>query len=565
LDVPELATLEGGAELFDVAGNMSLLANIAVRDVHEGTVDVEGTFDMADETYAAQMFFDSLVVNHYVALEDTAVFSGKASVQGEGLDFFSPHTVVQAVASLSDSRFGKIDLDNIQTDVTLKGQQLLANVLCDNSQLQVQLKLDTELQKHLIDGSLDMDVPLVDIQGMGFSEERMQASSRGTVTFSYDWGEIFSINSHIDELSLLVRKDSVHAENMDLYAAAQKDTTVASFKTGDLVFDFFTPNNVFQLLPRLEELGEVAGQQFKDRNVNLDVLKTYFPDVSLHAAAGYENPLADLLNVYGIRFREFLTDIEMTPEDGVMSNGHVYSFVMDDVMVDTAFFTIMQDTTQLDYRVGVQCHEQPQLPAFRAYLEGFLMADKADAHLTYFDKKDRKGIDLGVKADAADSCVNFSLYPQKPVLAFREFSLNGDNYITTRPQKPIQADVRLKSLTDSCYMAVYADENEWGKQIANLVIDDLNLKELLTIVPVPNLPSMAGVLNLDAYYIDQEENFLVEGSLDANSFVYEGLNVGDFDSQFTYAPQSETVHVIDANLAYNGNDIVFLEGVYDAT
>ncbi|MBO5964481.1 MAG: hypothetical protein J6P96_01065, partial [Bacteroidaceae bacterium] len=175
LDVPELATLEGGAELFDVAGNMSLLANIGVRDVHEGTVDVEGTFDMADETYAAQMFFDSLVVNHYVALEDTAVFSGKASVQGEGLDFFSPHTVVQAVASLSDSRFGKIDLDNIQTDVTLKGQQLLANVLCDNSQLQVQLKLDTELQKHLIDGSLDLDVPLVDIQGMGFSEERMQA------------------------------------------------------------------------------------------------------------------------------------------------------------------------------------------------------------------------------------------------------------------------------------------------------------------------------------------------------------------------------------------------------
>ena len=564
LDVPELATLEGEAELFDVSGDMSLQANVGVRDVHDAAVDVEGSFAMATETYAAKMAFDSLMLNHYVVLEDTAVFSGEVSVQGEGLDFFSPHTVLQAVASLSDSHFGKIDLNNIQADVALRGRKLLANVLCDNSQLQAQLKLDTELQKHLIDGSLDIDVPLVDIQSMGFSEERMQASSQGAVMFSYDWDEHFSVDSHIDVLSLQVRKDSVRAENIDLYAVAQEDTTAVTFKTGDLSLDFFTPNNVFQLLPKLEELGEVAGQQFKDRNVNLDVLKTYLPDVSLHAASGYENPLADLLNVYGIRFREFLTDVNVTSDNGIMSNGHVYALVMDDVMVDTAFFTIMQDTTQLDYRVGVQCHEQPQLPAFRAYLEGFLMADKADAHLTYFDKKNRKGIDFGVKADAADSCVNFSLYPQKPVFAFREFGLNDDNYIILRPQRPLQADVRLKSLTDSCYMSVYADENEWGRQIANLVIDNLNLKELLTIVPVPNLPAMGGMLNLDAYYIDQEENFLVEGSLDANSFVYEGQNVGDFDSKFTYAPQSETVHVIDANLAYNGNDIVFLEGIYDA-
>ena len=212
----------------------------------------------------------------------------------------------------------------------------------------------------------------------------------------------------------------------------------------------------------------------------------------------------------------------------------------------------------------MQCGDQPMLPAFRAYLDGYLRANEVDAHLTYFDKKDQKGIDLGVKGLANDSCVNFSLYPQKPILAFREFSINSDNYITTRPNRPIMADVRLTCLSDSSYLAVYADESDIGKQIANVIGNDLNIGELLKVVPVPGLPTMDGMLNFDATYIDQGDNFLVEGVMNAENFAYDGMMMGDLGSRFTYMPQGDTRHVIDATVAYNDRDVLQLDGTYNA-
>ncbi len=563
-EVPDLFTVEGDAQLFDLTSDLSLQACVKAFDTHGALVDVDGSFAMGTETYAAQVLIDSLVVNHYVALSDTALFTGDVAVQGTGLDFFMPSTKLQATANLRNSRFGQVNLDNIMAEATMEGSLVQCEVSGDNDQIHARMLLDTELKKHLVSGKLDLDVPFVDVQAMGYSEERLQASTSGAVSFSYDWKDFFKVNSHIDALSLIIKKDSVYTDSFDLYAEARKDTTVAALRTGDCYLSFFTPCNLSQLLPQLEVFEKAAVQQFKDHDVNLNVLKNYLPEVSLYAEAGRENPFSDILDVYGIHFRELVADVDITPEQGVMGKAHLYAFDKDGVMVDTAFIDIAQDTTQLDYLIGIQCHEQPQLPAFRASLEGFLMADKADAHLTYFDRYNRKGIDLGVKAAATDSCVNYSLYPQKPVLAFREFGLNDDNYIVTRPNRPVQADVRLKSLSDSCYVAVYADENEQLMQIANVVVNDLNIKELMTIVPVPDMPSMGGILNLDAYYIDQEENFLLEGTLDANRFVYEGATVGDFDSWFSYAPRGETVHAIDANLAFNGSEFLALDGIYDA-
>ena len=74
---------------------------------------MDGSFAMGTETYVAQVLIDSLVVNHYVALSDTALFTGDVAVQGTGLDFFMPSTKLQATANLRNSRFGQVNLDKL--------------------------------------------------------------------------------------------------------------------------------------------------------------------------------------------------------------------------------------------------------------------------------------------------------------------------------------------------------------------------------------------------------------------------------------------------------------------
>ena len=565
INVPGLVEADAKAQLSDILADMSLQAALRAKDAHGARLEADARLSMGTESYAADLSFDNLVVNNYVPMSDHAAFSGQATAKGMGFDFFSPRASVEASADLYESHYGKIDLSNASAAVTLKGRQLACDVACDNEQLQTSFMLDAELRKNLVSGNLDIRLPFIDAQSMGFSDSRLEASTSGTVKFAYNWKNLFRVDSHIDALELHIDKDSLRTDVFDLYAEAKKDSTAATFQTGDCYLSFATPTNMFHLLPKIERLQSETVKQFKRREVNLDHLKRFLPVVSLHASVGKRNPLADILKIYGITFDDFHADVETSPAEGIVSNGHVYSFSKDGVMLDTAFFDITQDSTQLDYNVGMRCHQQPSLPAFKANLTGYLMANKADAHLTYFDKRDRKGIDLGVRMHANDTCVTYKLYPEKPIIAFKEFELNEDNYVVTYPHRPIFADVQLRSPSDSCAISLYADENEYGRQIANVSVNNLNLKQLLTIVPVPGLPSMAGLLNVDANYIEQEDNFMVEGSAGVMDYVYDGTRVGDVGSQFTYTPQGESVHDVDAQLALNGIDVLALEGQYDAS
>ena len=562
--IPGMATLDGEAMLGDVVDDLSLQAKVAAHDTHGGSALLDGSYHMANEAYKANVTLKNLVLNHYVPMDERTFLSGTASAHGHGFDFLGRGTALSAKAHLSQAGMGNIDLSNIDAEATLQGQQLQLAITADNDQVQTALTLDGTLKQQLVEGLLNLDLPFLNAQSMGFSDERLQASAKGTAQFSYNLDKLFRVDSHIDALTLLMGNDSIEADAFHLFAEAQKDTTAATLRTGDLSLDFFTPNNVFNLMPQVEKLGEEAMKQFKHRDVDLNALKSYLPILSLHAQAGQQNPVSAILKTYGISFRHFDTDVNTSPSEGLSGKGHLYAFKTDSIEVDTTFFRITQDSLQLDYHVGVRCHEQALIPAFRANLDGYLMADQADVHLTYFDKKGKKGIDLGLKALASDSCVNINLYPQKPVLAYREFALNSDNYIITRPEQPITADVRLTSTTDSCYIALFADESDLGNQIANIVVNDLNLKELLSVVPVPGLPNMGGMLNLDAYYIDQGENFLVEGNTTIKRFLYEGQKVGDLAAQFTYTPQGESLHTIDASLSYNDTPIAQVDGSYDA-
>lgn len=564
LKVPGKAVVDGKATLWDVAKDLSLQTKLKAKDAYGASIDLDGGYVMRSDAYRADMSFSNLVVNNYVALDDQTVLSGNAKVNGRGFDFLSPSTTLDATASLSNAYMGKMNLSNVNADATLKGSQLQLALTADNEQVQTDLTFDGTLRRNLIEGVLDLNLPYVDVQSMGFSEDVLTASANGTMQFSYNMDKLFHVDSHVEVLHLKMGRDSIYTDAFSLFAEARKDTTSATLRTGDLDFTFFSPHNLFDLMPKVEKLQKEAVRQFKAREVDLDMLKSYLPDLTLHVTAQKENPLADLLKLYGIRFGELSADIQSSPLDGLRGNGHVYAFRKDSVRVDTAFFELAQDSAKFDYHVGMQCSDQPLMPAFRAYLDGYLKANEVDAHLTYFDKKDRKGIDLGVRGLANDSCVNFSLYPKTPTIAYREFSLNSDNYITTRPNRPILADVRLTSLSDSSYVALYADESDIGKQIANVIANDLNIGELLKVVPVPGMPAMGGMLHVDATYIDQGENFMVEGTMNVEHFAYEGMTMGNIASQFTYMPQGETRHVIDATVAYNERNVLSLDGTYDA-
>ncbi len=564
LKVPEKLLADGSVTLWNVADDLSLKTCLKAKDAYGATIDMEGGYVMTSDAYRVNGTFSNLDVTRYVSLEEPCVVTGKVDANGRGFDVFLPSTTLDATASISNGNYGKVDLSNIDVEATLKAQQLLLDMVAENDQLQTSFHFDGTVKKNLLAGALNLDLPFADVQRMGFSDDILLVSTNGTMDFSYNLDKIIKVDSRITSLHLNLGGDSIISNEFHLVAEALKDTTFATLRTGDLNVAFFTPNNLFDLTSQWMRFQKETVTRFKQRDVDIDELRAFLPTFSLHATGGRDNPLLSVLKTYGIRFDEFSADMESSSVRGLVGYGHVYGFRKDSLQVDTAFFEVEQDSSRLEYYAGVQCKDQPLLPAFRAYLDGYVTANEVDAHLTYFDKQNRQGIDLGVKGLANDTCVNYSLYPQQPIVGFRKFSINPDNYIVSQPNRPIMADVRLTGLTDSCYVAVYADESAVGKQIANVIVNDLKLSELLDVLPIPGLPKMDGLVHLDATYIDKGENFLVEGEVDAMNFSYGGEPMGNLSSAFTYMPKGDTEHDINAELAFNDRKILQVEGQYNA-
>ena len=65
---------------------------------------------------------------------------------------------------------------------------------------------------------------------------------------------------------------------------------------------------------------------------------------------------------------------------------------------------------------------------FEATLRNRLTDNGLEAALEFVDAKGIKGVDLGFKAETSDSMLMVRMEPLEPILAYRHFKVNSDNY-----------------------------------------------------------------------------------------------------------------------------------------
>ena len=591
LEVSQLdALIEGFANLKSTARlDHNKVSTQAQLSAMGSQVKLAAHYNMNNDAYKAQADIRNLVVNKFVPLDERCTINGQLSAEGQGFDPLSKQTYLQAQAALSDSHYGKLNLSSILADATLRRGELTAQMSCDNAQLQTSLGLTANLgnviatsmgkaMKESVAGKLQLEMPYANIQAMGFVDTTMVVSTDGSMDFSFaNWSSlrpVFLVDANIHAVEVQTYSDTLHTTDFLLHALTTTDSTSVRFNTGDMKLHFNSPQNMFALSRQADKLNRELQRQLKSRQLNLNTLKAYMPILYIDAYAGTQNPLMSILDIYGIKFSDFELNAKTTPECGLVGQGHIYALRYDTLTIDTSFFNIQQDSTLLTYRTGVVCNDQPVFPGFKAYADGYIQPEQADLHLQFFNKKQEQGIDLGLHALLADSLIDMKVYPEHPILGYRKFSVNPDNYVRLQMLPPktsgappemglVLADVRLASLTDSCRIALSAKPTHLGEQQANAEVQSLNLKELLTVIPF--MPNMAGMFNMNATYEVNQEQFMVLGDMSISQFVYEGMAVGDLHSNLIYTPEGANLHNIDAILDFNQTPVATLKGSYDTT
>lgn len=584
------ATVEGFAELKstatldfdDLKANAKLLA-------FGGEVTSTAKYNIKSDAYKLDVGIRNLVLNKFVDMEEPVGITGTVKADGKGFDFLDKQTFMNARLMLDKAYYGKMDLSSVSADAQLKGGMLKSNLSCMNEQLRANIDMNANLGsvienrikgksvKESFEGSAVLNVAKADIQAMGFIDTTLVIRTRGSMDFSLaDWSSknplcLFDID--IKGVDVRTFSDSVTTHSFLLKALTTADSLDVDFDTGDFCIDFSSPYNLFVFIDKSVKLSDAFSKQLSERQLDLYSLKSYLPVMSIDAHAGNDNPITPLLKEYGMAFSDFSLKARTSPEKGITGRGHLYALDYDTVRIDSTYFIIKQDSSYLTYRTAVICNEQLGVPGFRAFLDGYVMPKEADAHLRFFTKKREQGIDLGLHAQTTDSAINIKFYPEQPIIGFRKFQLNDDNHVQLcvshekQGEAPelglIHADVRLRSLSDSCCVTIQAGANESEEQTAHAVVRNLNLSDIFEVIPFA--PNIAGLFNMDATYDVHEEQFKVLSDMSLRNFAYEDMAIGNLHSNLVYMPEGTDVHTVDASLDYNDIPIATMQGSYSTT
>lgn len=559
-NLPRGMTLSGDV---DMSPDGRILAD-ALLGYGKATMKVKADYNQANDAYRIDLTTRHFPVSAFVPMPDTCYVTGHLQAQGRGFDFDSRSTWADAQATLDYASFGPCHLVGTTADASLKNQDLVATIGFNDSRLDGQFTVDGFMTNKGLDAQMTIDLPFTDIFALGLSDGPLTAhATHGDIEAHTDFGNLFLVNAEVEGVEVVLDGDSLVTERFDLHAESLPDSTAINLQMSDLYFDLHAPLNCMTMIDEFTHVADVAQQQAKTHSLNIDELKQIMPEATLTAQIGNVNPISKFISLHGYKYKEVAANLHTSKQYGLQGGAHIYDLQTDSMHVDTVFFDIYQDSTQISFHGGASCPKQELTSAFNIYLDGYLSPHTADAHLTFFDDQQAKGIDLGVHGNIIeeDSILHLTLYPEHPILGYSTFDVNEGNYIDLHRRNRMFADVFLQSQDDDCTISLLANPADSQLQNIEAVIKNLDLEGVLAVVPFA--PQMSGMLEVNAHYVQDTTSFAVDGLVAADGFTYEGSALGDMMTTFNYNPIGTDGHNFSAVIYHDDYDIATAIGTYN--
>lgn len=151
------------------------------------------------------------------------------------------------------------------------------------------------------------------------------------------------------------------------------------------------------------------------------------------------------------------------------------------------------------------------------------------------------GVDVGLEALLLENGVKISLIDTHPVLGYKKFTANDDNYLMLGNDDRVSANLILKA-TNGMGIRIYSnDENEEALQDLTVSMSQFNLDKVLSVIPY--MPDISGILDGDFHIIQTKDEFSVSSNLNIDNMVYEKCPMGDVGTE-SFTCQRATVLIM---------------------
>lgn len=554
-NIPSGMTLTGEAAL----KNNEYQADLLLRE-DKGKVLLTASFDPGKEAYKADLKVDSLEPVHFMPLDSLYYLTASIQAEGKGFDPFKSSSWAKLDGKLTDIRYGNYNVSDVTMDGSLEKNFLKFDLLSKYPLAEMDLTLNATLLKKEIQAMVIADVTNLDLYGMHLMNDSLATSFQLFAEAETDMGKNNRVDVTLGNWELITTTGTYKPKTLTLHAQSTKDTTRVSFHAGDLGIVLTGNSDLETMTGKFNKISEGLNKQLeKDSMINIPAFKPLLPDMHLAVSAGKDNPIYNILQQANISFNNLSLEAFTSPEEGFRLDAGVYSLMQDTTRIDTISLAIRQDSLGLLYDAGVVKTKFRQQAPFTAGVKGKIRNTFADAEVLYTDGKGDTGILLGLRADKVEEGINLHLFPDNPILAFRPFKLNPDNYILYKNEKDIAANVRLSGDENASLWIHSLPEKDKMEEL-HLELSQINLDVISK--AFTEIPAMQGILSADMQYAPSDSSFLVVVDANIDNLIYEGGRVGELMFSTVYLPLADNKHQVDMHFFRDQNEVMSATALY---
>jgi hypothetical protein len=528
-----------------------------------GSISLSGKYNIFSENYDLSVTIDSLRPVRFMPEDSLMLLSGALNMAGKGFDIFNKRTWTEVQANITDMQYADYYLTDLSLNGMLRDNALKAEFTSNFPLAAGNILFDGIVRKNEVKGKLTARIDTLDLKELNFSDSILSTSFEITSDFETDLKREHSLDITLDNWNLTLKEQQIHPDMATLVLRSEDDTVRADFNAGDLNISLTGNADPVTLVNKFMKLSEDAIDQLKrDSLIDMQALRSDFPDMTLHIGAGTDNLLYSILQESDIFYETFSIDAAISPEAGLNVDGILLALVKDTFKIDTVRLNIWQDLLGLRYQADVLKNRFRNQTPFKASASGFLYNKEADLFISFINRYNKKGLDLGIHLKKMPEGFGFYLYPEKIVLAFIPFTLNRDNYFLFKNVKDMSADIYLKG-EDNASFWIHSEAKD-ATEMKELMVELSQINMEKSVYGFTDFPLFKGILNATLRYEPTEKSYMIMADGNVDRMYYKSGKIGDMLLSATYIPIENNKHQIDVHAFHDMNEITALSLLYTA-
>ena len=479
-----------------------------------------------------------------------------------GTDFLSPSTRLAAKAQVSSVHYGKYKINNVLAIAHVAHGKVHADVDSKNQFLTGLVSLDALTNTKKVQATIKADVRQADLYLLQLVEKPMKAALCGYMDVNTDLKDFYNLQASVGDITLHTANKVYRPVDVLLDVFTRKDTTHAIVDCGDFHLNMDAHGGYKKLLGHIDGLQRELFSQMKNRKIDQIRLRQNFPLGHIYLSSGKNNFISRFIEYCGYQFKTIEMDLNASPVMGLNGFFHVDSMVVQGVQLDTIRALVHTKGDTIRYSARIENNKKNPQYVFRALVDGELQEKGSNIKAKLYDANNKLGLDVGLAALMQDNGIKVSLTDTHPILGYKKFKANADNYLMLSDDQRVSANLLLTA-SGGMGVRVYSnDENEDALQDITVSLSKFNLDKVLSVIPY--MPDISGIMDGDFHVIQTKEELSVSSNLKIDNLVYEKCPMGDVGSEFVYMPKSDGSHYVDGILTYEGEDVATVKGTYQS-